>query len=248
MDIFAQAIREQLEVIVVTKNRGKVREIRRALKGLGLKIYSLNDFSEIPEIEEDGKSFTENALKKARFYSKYFGKLTRSTAPSPPFEGGVEKRRSGSTLSKPQPSGWGVERLAIADDSGLEVDSLKGLPGIYSARYSREGASDRENNQKLLREMEGIPISKRGARFKCVIAMVSHDGREVVAEGSCRGRIGFREVGKKGFGYDPIFILPQYGKTMAQLTLEEKDRVSHRGKALRKLKKIIVKRLEFYDR
>jgi XTP/dITP diphosphohydrolase len=78
--------------------------------------------------------------------------------------------------------------------------------------------------------------------------MVSHDGREVVAEGSCRGRIGFREVGKKGFGYDPIFILPQYGKTMAQLTLEEKDRVSHRGKALRKLKKIIVKRLEGYAR
>jgi XTP/dITP diphosphohydrolase len=212
MDIFHQVTREQLEIIVATKNRGKVREIRRALKGLGLKIYSLNDFLDIPEIEENGKSFTENALKKARFYSKYF------------------------------------KKLAIADDSGLEVDSLKGLPGIYSARYSGEGASDREKNQKLLGEMKGIPVSKRGARFKCVIAMVSHDGREVVAEGSCRGKIGFREVGKKGFGYDPIFILPQYGKTMAQLTLEEKDRVSHRGKALRKLKKIIVKRLEFYDR
>ncbi|MCJ7748776.1 MAG: XTP/dITP diphosphatase [Desulfobacterales bacterium] len=192
-----------MEIIVATKNSGKVREIRKALKGLRLKIYSLNDFSDIPEMEEDGKSFSENALKKARFYSKYFRKLT------------------------------------IADDSGLEVDVLKGLPGIYSARYAGAWASDRENNQKLLREMEGIRISKRGARFKCVMAMVSHDGREAVAEGSCRGRIGFREMGKKGFGYDPLFILPQYGKTMAQLTLEEKNRLSHRGKALKKLKKII---------
>ncbi len=192
-----------MEIIIATKNRGKIREIRKALKGLGFKICSLNDFSDVPEIEEDGKSFTENALKKARFYVKYFGRLT------------------------------------LADDSGLEVDALKGLPGIFSARYAGERASDRENNQKLLREMEGIRISKRGARFKCVMAMVSRDGKEAVVEGSCRGRIGFREVGKKGFGYDPLFILPQYGRTMAQLTLEEKNRVSHRGKALRKLKKTI---------
>jgi XTP/dITP diphosphohydrolase len=205
MDIFHRPTREKLEIIAATKNRGKVLEIRRALKGLGFKIDSLNDFPDIPGIEEDGKSFNENALKKARFYSKYFGKL------------------------------------AIADDSGLEVDSLKGLPGIYSARYAGEGASDQERNQKLLGEMKGIPISKRGARFKCVIAVVSHDGREAVAEGACRGRIGFKEMGKKGFGYDPIFILPQCGKTMAQMTLEEKNRVSHRGKALRKLRKIITK-------
>jgi len=197
--------RERLEIIFATKNRGKIREIRKGLRGLGLTIHSLNDFSDVPEIEEDGKSFTENALKKAWFYSKYFKKLT------------------------------------IADDSGLEVDVLKGLPGIYSARYAGEGASDRKNSQKLLREMDGVRISKRGARFKCVLAMVSTDGREAVAEGSCRGRIGFREMGKKGFGYDPIFVLPQYGKTMAQLTLEEKNRVSHRGKALKKLRKIITK-------
>jgi len=198
-------IRKQSEIIVATKNRGKIREIRRALKGLGLRIYSLNDFSNVPKIEEDRKSFTENALKKARFYSKYFGKLT------------------------------------IADDSGLEVDIMKGLPGIYSARYAGQGAPDRENNQKLLREIEGIRISKRGASFKCIMAMVSPNGREAVVEGSCRGRIGFREVGKRGFGYDPLFIIPQYGKTMAQLTLEEKNRISHRGKALRKLRKIMTK-------
>jgi XTP/dITP diphosphohydrolase len=174
-----------------------------ALRGLGFRILALSDLPGAPEIKEDGKSFVENALKKARFYSGYFGKLT------------------------------------LADDSGLEVDILKGLPGIYSARYAGEKASHQENNRKLLREMEGIPISKRGARFRCVIAVVSPDGREVVTEGSCKGGIGFREVGRKGFGYDPLFILPQYGKTMAQLSMEEKNRISHRGKALRKLRKIL---------
>ena len=141
-------------MIIATRNKGKIREIREALKGLGLRIYSLSDFPDVPEIEEDGKSFTENALKKARFYSKVFGKLT------------------------------------LADDSGLEVDSLKGMPGIYSARYSGERASSRENNQKLLKEMEGIPLSKRGAKFKCVMAMVSPNGKETMTEGVCKGRIG----------------------------------------------------------
>jgi XTP/dITP diphosphohydrolase len=196
-------IRKRLEVIVATRNKGKIREIREALKGLGLRIYALSDFPNVPEVEEDGKSFAENALKKARFYSKYFGKLT------------------------------------IADDSGLEVNSLKGLPGIYSARYVREGASSQENNRKLLREMRDVTISKRGARFKCIIAVVSPDGREAIAEGECKGRIGFKEKGKKGFGYDPLFILPNGGKTMAELSLEAKNRISHRGKALKKIRRII---------
>lgn len=192
-----------MEVIVATQNRGKIREIREALKGLGLRIQSLSSFPEAPEVEEDGKSFAENALKKARFYAKYFGKLT------------------------------------IADDSGLEVDGLKGLPGIHSARYAGEKASGRENNQKLLREMQGLSISNRGARFKCVVAVVSQGGKEAIAEGSCRGIIGFKEKGRKGFGYDPLFILPKYGKTMAELSIKEKNQISHRGKALRKVRKII---------
>jgi XTP/dITP diphosphohydrolase len=194
-----------LEVIVATGNRGKLREIRSALKGLGFQIRGLMDFADVPEMEENGRSFAENGLKKARFYSQFFGKLT------------------------------------IADDSGLEVDALGGKPGIYSARYAGIRASDQENRKKLLKELEGVPISRRGAGFKCVMAMVSPDGREALTEGSCRGRIGFKEIGKKGFGYDPIFILTRHGKTMAQLSLEEKDRVSHRGKALRKLRKIITK-------
>ena len=191
-------------MIVATRNKGKIREIREALKGLGLQIYTLGDFPGAPEIEEDGKSFAENALKKARFYSNYFGKLT------------------------------------MTDDSGLEVECLRGLPGIYSARYAGEKATPQENNEKLLREMEGISLSKRGAKFRCVMAIVSPDGREAIAEGSCRGAIGFKEKGRKGFGYDPLFILPRYGKTMAELSLEEKNKMSHRGKALRKLRKIIT--------
>jgi XTP/dITP diphosphohydrolase len=164
----------------------------------------LNDFSDIPEIEEDGKTFTENALKKALFYSTY------------------------------------LEQLTLADDSGLEVETLKGMPGIHSARYAGERATPQENNQKLLGEMEGIPTSKRGARFKCVMALSSTDGRKAVTEGVCRGRIGLKELGKRGFGYDPLFILPHYGKTMAQISVEEKNRISHRGKALRKMRKILT--------
>ena len=153
-----------MEVIVATRNKGKVREIRDALKGLNLRIYALSNFPDVPEIEENGSSFAENALKKARFYSKSFGKLT------------------------------------IADDSGLEVDSLKGLPGIHSARYAGEWASTEENNQKLLREIHGVPISKRGARFKCIIAVRSPDGREAIAEGSCREESDSRKKGKEGLG------------------------------------------------
>lgn len=174
------------------------------MKGLGLQIVSWNDFSDIPEIEENGRTFAENALKKARFYSTYFDQLT------------------------------------LADDSGLEVETLEGMPGIHSARYAGERASPQENNRKLLREMEGIPTSKRGARFKCVMALASTDGKEAVTEGICRGRIGIKEVGKRGFGYDPLFILPNYGKTMAQLSIEEKNRISHRGKALRKMRRLLA--------
>ena len=194
---------ETMEILVATRNLGKVREIRKALGGLGLKIHSLGDFENVPSVEEDGESFAENALKKARFYSKACGKLT------------------------------------ISDDSGLEVDALKGAPGIYSARFAGTKASDRENNQKLLHLMEVIAPSKRGARFRCSIAIVSPKGSEKVVEGKCSGRIGLKEAGRRGFGYDPLFIFPRLGKTMAQLTLEEKNKVSHRGIALRKLRKII---------
>ncbi len=192
-----------MEILVATRNPGKVREIRKVFKGLGLRVRSLRDFRKVPPMEEDGKSFAENALKKARFYSKAYGKLT------------------------------------VSDDSGLEVDILKGLPGIHSARFAGERATDQENRQKLLHKLEGIPLSRRRARFRCFLALVSPEGREALVEGECRGKIGLKEVGRKGFGYDPLFILSGQDKTMAQLTIEEKNRISHRGKALRKLRKII---------
>jgi len=163
----------------------------------------LIDYPDAPGIKEDGKSFSENALKKARFYSGLFKTLT------------------------------------IADDSGLEVNALSGQPGIYSARYAGEGATDRKNKQRVLEQMKGIPTSKRGAQFVCSLAVVSVEGKEAVVEGTCRGWIGFKEVGKKGFGYDALFVLPRFGKTMAQLGLADKDRISHRGKALRKMRKVI---------
>lgn len=204
-----------MELVIATKNPGKVREIRKALRGLRIRLQSLNDFPEIPDVKEDGKTFTENALKKARFYATYLKKIT------------------------------------IADDSGLEVEALKGLPGPYSARYAGKKASARDNNRKLLKEMEDIPLSKRKARFRCVLALVSPDGRETIAEGVCQGRIGLREVGKRGFGYDPLFFLPRYGKTMAQLSIKEKNRISHRGKALRKLKnkiKLLISKHEIRNK
>ena len=194
-----------MELLVATRNRGKVREIGKALGGMGFRIRSLHDFEDVPDVEEDGRTFGENALKKARFYSRFLNLLT------------------------------------VSDDSGLVVDSLNGRPGIYSARFAGEKATDQENNKKLLNLMENVPASRRDARFRCAIAIVSPRGEEVVVEGECRGKIGFKEVGKRGFGYDPLFILPQLKKTVAQLTLDEKNRVSHRGKALRKLQRVIGK-------
>jgi XTP/dITP diphosphohydrolase len=134
-------------------------------------------------------------------------------------------------------------KATLADDSGLEVDYLKGSPGPLSARYAGNGANDRENNRRLLRELRGVPPRKRGAVFRCVMALVAPRGDEAVVEGECRGRIGLEERGGRGFGYDPVFVIPRYGKTVAELSMAEKNRLSHRGKALRKLRKIVKRYL-----
>jgi XTP/dITP diphosphohydrolase len=131
-------------------------------------------------------------------------------------------------------------KLTIADDSGLEVDHLEGEPGVRSARFAGEGASDADNNRKLLQCLEGIPPSQRGATFCCVIAVVDPQGKKSWVEGSCRGLIGEKERGTLGFGYDPLFIIPELGKTLAELPLEEKNRISHRGKALVALKRALT--------
>jgi len=191
------------EIVVATTNPGKLREIKDALQGMAIEILSLEDLSPMLPLEEDGRTFRENVLKKARVVAKLTGILT------------------------------------IADDSGLEVDRLQGMPGVRSARFAGEGASDAENNRKLLQLLQDVPASQRGATFRCVIAMVSPQGKEAWVEGICRGVIVDTERGRQGFGYDPLFLLPELGKTLAELPLEEKNRVSHRGRALAALKEAV---------
>jgi XTP/dITP diphosphohydrolase len=191
------------EIVVATANPGKLQEIRDALQALGVEIVSLGDLPPVPPLEEDEKTFRENALKKARTMAQL------------------------------------IDRLTIADDSGLEVDYLNGKPGVRSARFAGEKASDAENNRKLLQLLEGVPAAQRGATFRCVIAICDPRGKEGWVEGECRGVISDREKGRRGFGYDPLFLIPDLGKTLAEIPLEVKNRVSHRGKALADLKEVL---------
>jgi XTP/dITP diphosphohydrolase len=199
---------EKIEVVIATRNAGKLREIQVILAPLGLKIFSLSDFPEIPEIIEDGQTFEENAVKKAVAVARQTG------------------------------------RIAIADDSGLAVDALQGRPGVFSSRYAGEKATDAERYQKLLKEMAGTPQGKRGASFICAIAVASPKGKTESVEGQCRGEIAFAPKGSHGFGYDPVFYLPERGKTMAELEPEVKNRISHRARALEKLKQLLPKFLK----
>ena len=190
-------------LVVATRNAGKLREIRAVLAPLNLEILSLDDFSEISDIVEDGATFRENAIKKAREVSLHTGERT------------------------------------VGDDSGLVVEALQGRPGVYSSRYAGEKATDEERCKKVLAEMAGVPEGRRQAAFVCVIAVAEPSGKTEVVEGECRGEIAFSLRGNYGFGYDPIFFLPEYGKTMAELPPEVKNRISHRGRASEKLKEVL---------
>ena len=130
--------------------------------------------------------------------------------------------------------------ISLADDTGLEVDYLKGAPGVYSARFAGAGCTYQDNNMKLLKLLENIPANKRGALFKTVIAIKVHGKDPLIVEGRCRGRIALKLRGRKGFGYDPLFIPSGYRKTYAEMSLSFKNRISHRGKALDKVKKVLV--------
>ena len=186
------------EVVLATGNKGKVKEFSNLLEGVFGKIISLSDLSSPPEVIEDGLTFRDNALKKAREIAQYSGKLT------------------------------------LADDSGLEVDALNGQPGVYSARYSGEGATDKTNIDKVLAKLGNNP--NRKARFVCVLALVDPNGEELVVEGFCEGVILDEPRGEGGFGYDPVFYLPDRRKTMAELEPELKNTISHRANALKRLK------------
>ncbi|NLB88874.1 MAG: XTP/dITP diphosphatase [Syntrophomonadaceae bacterium] len=186
------------KLLVATRNKGKLKELEELLSPLGIEVISLADIPAIPEIEEDGDSFTANAIKKAQETSRLTG------------------------------------YTCLADDSGLVVDALGGQPGIYSARFAGENASDEENNNKLLELMKNVEAQDRTARFVCVIALADANGKIATVEGICEGMIGFTPQGENGFGYDPLFIPHGFNKTFAELSSEEKQQISHRGQALRK--------------
>jgi XTP/dITP diphosphohydrolase len=191
-------------MIIATRNEGKVREIKGIFADLPYNILSMRDIGLDIHIEEDAPDFAGNSFKKAAEISKATGEIV------------------------------------LADDSGLTVEALGGRPGVYSARFAGEKASDPENNELLLKLMQDVPLEKRRAAFKCVVTLYYPDGRYVQAEGTCPGRIGFEPKGEGGFGYDPLFILDAFGKTMAELAPEQKNAVSHRGLALKKLREMLM--------
>lgn len=187
-------------IVFATGNAGKMREIKRILGDLGVEIVSMKEAGIATDAEENGKTYEENALIKARAVAALTGDCV------------------------------------LADDSGLEIDYLNKEPGIYSARYMGEDTSYRIKNANLIERLEGVPDEKRTARFVCAIAAVLPNGKELTVRAAIEGRIGYEEKGEGGFGYDPIFYVPELKKTTAELTEDEKNSVSHRGKALRLMK------------
>lgn len=188
------------KLIFATGNAGKMKEIRMIMEGTGFEVLSMKEAGVSIDIEENGATYEENALIKARAVAAETGELV------------------------------------LADDSGLEIDYLGKEPGVQSARYMGEDTSYRIKNANLIQRLEGVPDEERTARFVCAIAAVFPDGRELTTRATIEGRIGYEEKGSNGFGYDPIFYVPEFGKTTAELTEEEKNRVSHRGKALELMK------------
>ena len=194
-----------MELVLATKNKDKIKEIRHILKDLKIKIFSIKDYPDLPEVREDGETLRDNAIKKAVTIAGYTGK-------------------------------W-----ALADDTGLEVAALDRAPGVYSARFAGPECKYIDNNKKILKLLGDLPQKKRKAQFKCVIALADPKGKSRTVLGVINGYIGFDLKGKHGFGYDPVFMVPEYGKTFAQLGLKTKNKISHRAKALEKIKKVIKK-------
>ncbi len=193
------------KIVFATGNKGKIKEIQMILEDLGAEVITMKDAGINIDIAENGRTYEENALIKARAVAEY------------------------------------TDYIVMADDSGLEIDYLDNEPGIYSARYMGEDTSYRIKNANLIERLEGVRDEERTARFVCAIAAVLPDGRELTTRGIIEGRIGYEEKGGNGFGYDPIFYVPKYGKTTAELTEEEKNQVSHRGNALMLMKEELKK-------
>ena len=195
------------KIIFATGNEHKMAEIRMILADLGTEVLSQREAGIQADVVEDGSTFEENALIKA-------AEIAKIAAGMPQYK----------------------DAVILADDSGLEIDYLNKEPGIYSARYMGEDTSYDIKNQALLDRLDGVPDEQRTARFVCAIAAAFPDGRVETVRGTMEGRIGYEEKGANGFGYDPIFFLPEYGCTSAELSMEEKNKISHRGKALQAIK------------
>lgn len=195
----------QRRIVFATGNAGKIKEIRMIMEDTGMEVVSMKDAGIRVDIEENGQSYEENALIKARAVAAF------------------------------------TKDIVMADDSGLEIDHLNKEPGIYSARYLGEDTPYSVKNANLINRLEGVPDEERTARFVCAIAAVMPDGRELTTLATIEGRIGYEEKGANGFGYDPIFYVPRFDKTTAELTEEEKNQVSHRGKALQLMKEELKK-------
>lgn len=188
-----------MELLVATRNNGKLKEIQRLLADTDIIVKGLDECGDLPEVVEDGDTFAANAHKKAATMAHLTGYVT------------------------------------LADDSGLAVEALDGRPGIYSARYAGDAASDADNNRKLLEEMTDVAFNQRQAAFHCVLALCTPDGGCQLFEGRLDGIILEQTRGDGGFGYDPLFLVPEYGRTLAELPLEIKNRISHRGQAFKRL-------------
>ncbi len=194
-------------IIFATGNEGKMREIRKILGDMDLEICSMKEAGIQIDIAEDGRTFEENAVIKAKAVATQ------------------------------------TDDIVLADDSGLEIDHLNKEPGIYSARYLGEDTPYAVKNRNLLDRLTGVPDEKRTARFVCAIAAVMPDGEVITTHGVIEGRIGYEEKGSNGFGYDPIFYVPEYGCSTAELSDEQKNQISHRGKALEAMKSELKKRM-----
>ena len=201
-------VTEKTEIVLGTRNHGKIAEFRSLLRGVPVKVLSFKDFEDIPDVEEDGTTFRENAAKKARAISRATG------------------------------------RVAVSDDSGLVIDYLDGQPGVYSARFAGEKATGRENSRKVLRLLDCVPWEERNARFVCVMCASNANGKMIYAEGVCHGKICFEMKGSHGFGYDPIFVPDGHRVTMAEMSFDQKNRISHRAEATDRFRSIFR---EFLD-
>ena len=194
------------KLIVASNNNHKIKEIKEILKDLPLNIISLKEGGIFIDVEEDGKTFMENSYKKAKEIVDYL-------------------------KSKGED-----DFMVMADDSGLEVNCLNGEPGVYSARYAGEHGNSQKNNEKLLQKLNGVSKEKRGANFVCSVVLITSDLKEIKVEGKTYGIIGEEYSGDEGFGYDPLFFVPKFNMTFAEMTSEQKNSISHRGSALEQLK------------